>query len=227
MRKNSDDHFRFKRNMTGVRCNIERNSDQQMSNEELKRRQCTWVVQNDFVERIPVDKQILFSWCNINLYKDDSNPGSSSTDREKILPQEKQILANVSGNANPGELLVIMGPSGAGKTTLLNCMTFRNLKNFRVSGLICINNLPVRQIQLASQSAYVQQDDIFIEYLTVREHLIFQSLVKMESHFSYDERLDRVERVMKELSLKKCEHCSIGLPGIKKSISGGERKDWP
>lgn len=69
-----------------------------------------------------------------------------------------------------------MGSSGAGKTTLMNCMTFRNLKSLTISGLVCINDQPVSQTQLAAQSAYVQQDDLFIGFLTVKEHLIFQVL---------------------------------------------------
>ena len=38
---------------------------------------------------------------------------------------EKKILNNISGVANPGELLSIMGPSGGGKTSLLNSLSRR------------------------------------------------------------------------------------------------------
>jgi ATP-binding cassette, subfamily G (WHITE), eye pigment precursor transporter len=74
----------------------------------------------------------------------------------------------------PGEFLAIMGASGAGKTTLLNCLTFRNTGKLKVSGRRCINGIPVDTDSLASISAYVQQDDLFINTLTVREHLKFQ-----------------------------------------------------
>lgn len=80
----------------------------------------------------------------------------------------------MNGVAYPGELLVLMGASGAGKTTLLNCMTFRNIKSLDITGLIYINDEPVTQCQLAAQSAYIQQEDMFVSWLTVREHLIFQ-----------------------------------------------------
>ncbi|KAL3270060.1 hypothetical protein HHI36_009118, partial [Cryptolaemus montrouzieri] len=78
-----------------------------------------------------------------------------------------------NGVAYPGELLVFMGSSGAGKTTLLNCMTFRNIRGLQITGYVSLNDQPINQRQLAAQSAYVQQDDLFIGWLTVKEHLIF------------------------------------------------------
>ena len=38
----------------------------------------------------------------------------------------KRILTDISGTAQPGELLAIMGPSGAGKTSLLNALARQN-----------------------------------------------------------------------------------------------------
>jgi len=40
----------------------------------------------------------------------------------------------VSGYAEPGTLLAIMGSSGAGKSTLLNILTWRNITNLKVKG---------------------------------------------------------------------------------------------
>jgi ABC-type lipoprotein export system ATPase subunit len=82
----------------------------------------------------------------------------------------------VSGVARPGELLAIMGASGAGKTTLLNTLMFRSPPSLQVSGRRALNGVHVNSSTLASLSAYVQQHDLFIGTLTVREHLIFQVL---------------------------------------------------
>jgi len=80
----------------------------------------------------------------------------------------------VSGVAHPGELLAIMGASGAGKTTLLNTLMFRSLPNVEVRGRRAVNGVSVTCNTVASLAAYVQQDDLFIGTLTVREHLVFQ-----------------------------------------------------
>jgi ABC-type multidrug transport system ATPase subunit len=84
------------------------------------------------------------------------------------------LSLSVTGVAYPGELLAIMGASGAGKTTLLNTLMFRSPQSLHVSGERSLNGVPVCSGTLASLSAYVQQHDLFIGTLTVREHLIFQ-----------------------------------------------------
>ena len=47
----------------------------------------------------------------------------------------------------------------------------------------------------------------------------------MDKHLSYTERMSRVDQVIHELGLTKCEKTVIGNPerGVK-GISGGERK---
>ena len=67
-----------------------------------------------------------------------------------------------------------MGASGAGKTTLLNVLTHRNNDKLRITGNLVVNGEVVTPDTLTSRSAYVQQDDLFIGTLTVREQLIFQ-----------------------------------------------------
>ena len=67
-----------------------------------------------------------------------------------------------------------MGASGAGKTTLLNCLTFRNSNKLNISARRCVNGVPVSAQYLTRISAYVQQNDLFIDTMTVREQLNFQ-----------------------------------------------------
>ncbi|XP_060528288.1 ABC transporter G family member 5-like [Cylas formicarius] len=178
---------------------------------------------------IPADERITYTWNSLNVF--------TNTENQKTDPyfccckrsgyqtvSGKHLLKNVSGVAYPGELLAILGSSGAGKTTLLNALTFRSPKSITVTGTRCVNGVPVNSKSLTSQSAYVQQDDLFIGSLTVKEHLKFQALVRMDRHISYENRMERVEEVMSEMNLNKCANTCIGIPGRLKGISGGEQK---
>jgi ABC-type multidrug transport system ATPase subunit len=68
-----------------------------------------------------------------------------------------------------------MGASGAGKTTLLNLLNFRNRGTLKINGEVRVNGHLIKSVQdISSISAYVQQDDLFVGSLKVKEHLIFQ-----------------------------------------------------
>ncbi|XP_050540574.1 protein white [Daktulosphaira vitifoliae] len=176
-------------------------------------------------------QKITYTWTNMNVHtKNGKSPNvyqsitslcSMGSGQKK---QKKKILKNVSGSAHPGELLALMGSSGAGKTTLLNSLTFRSDRNVVETGVRAINGVPINSKTLTAVSAYVQQHDLFIGTLTVREHLTFQALVRMDRHIPHHKRMARVEEVIQELSLKKCEDTIIGVPGKLKGLSGGEMK---
>lgn len=104
------------------------------------------------------------------------------------------------GVAYPGELLVIMGASGAGKTTLLNTLTFRSSRGLSASGLMGANGQRISQGTLTSRMAYVQQDDLFVGTLTVKEHLMFQAAVRMDRQIPRNQRIKRVNEVIDEVS---------------------------
>ncbi len=70
-----------------------------------------------------------------------------------------------------------MGASGSGKTTLLNVLNFRN-SNLTVEGEVKINGKAVDWQSLSRCSAYVQQEDVYIATLTVKEHLTFLVILK-------------------------------------------------
>lgn len=63
--------------------------------------------------------------------------------------------------------------SGAGKTTLLNILSRQNMSHLQLSGTVMVNNHVIKD-KIKFISAYVQQEDLFIGTLTVKEHLTFQ-----------------------------------------------------
>merc|ERR1719228_26375 len=126
--------------------------------------------------------------------------------------------------AEPGSLLAILGSSGAGKTSLLNALTSRNMPGLEVTGHRFVNQELVDHNTLTRVSAYVQQEDLFMGTLTVKEHLLFQAMLRMENSIGYKNRLERVQEVICDLGLSKCQDTLIGIPGRIKGISGGEKK---
>lgn len=71
------------------------------------------------------------------------------------------------------------GASGAGKTTLLNVLNFRNRGELKITGDVKINGSVVQsRAALASLSGYVQQEDLFMGTLKVKEQLKFQVNIK-------------------------------------------------
>ncbi|CAF0819089.1 unnamed protein product [Brachionus calyciflorus] len=181
------------------------------------------------VEHKKIDKSVTLTWKNLNV-RSNNKLNISILDKFKrnnnqhMNEKNKVIINNVSGIAKSNEILAIMGASGAGKTSLLNAINFRNNESLKISGEIKVNgHLIESQDEIASISGYVQQDDLFIGALSVKENLIFQAMLRMDKQCSTVERLKRVEEVMKDLNLKKCENIPVSIQD-KKGISGGEKR---
>ncbi|CAG9314069.1 unnamed protein product [Blepharisma stoltei] len=137
--------------------------------------------------------------------------------------ESTQILKGVSGQANPGELLVIMGNSGAGKTTLLNILAGRlkSLGEIKINGTVAINGTNIKDINFGYYSAYVTQEDILLPTLTTRESLLFSSKLRLPG--THEEHVQRVEKIIEDLKLTRVADNVIGSV-TSKGLSGGERK---
>ena len=81
-----------------------------------------------------------------------------------------------------------MGASGAGKSTLLNTLTFRHSEGLKISGSRLANNRLLSPASLTAISGYVQQEDLFIPSITVREHLLFQARLRLEASLTSGEK---------------------------------------
>ena len=66
--------------------------------------------------------------------------------------------------------------------------------------------MAVTSNSLTAVSGYVQQDDLFIGTLTVRETLIFQAMVRMDPNIPHKQRMERVKSVIDELGLSRQVH---------------------
>ncbi|CAF1306109.1 unnamed protein product, partial [Adineta steineri] len=133
--------------------------------------------------------------------------------KEKIV--QRTLLDNVSGQVHPGQLVALMGPSGCGKTTLLNTLAGRSLNG--VTGNIWLNHQRYEK-SMKRKLAYVLQEDIFFENLTVKQQLTYTALLRLPNNLTRKDKLAQVEQIIEQLHLQTCANTPILL------ISGGQKR---
>ncbi|MCO5594564.1 hypothetical protein L7F22_048596 [Adiantum nelumboides] len=119
------------------------------------------------------------------------------------------LLQNVSGYAEPGSLLAIMGLFGCGKTTLLNALAV-NCYTLQW----CLNELV---------HSYVTQDDSLIATLTTYETLVYSVQLQLPDIMTSFEKQQRVQNTIREMGLQDCADTPVGGWYIR-GLSGGQKR---
>ncbi|KAJ9167152.1 hypothetical protein P3X46_021823 [Hevea brasiliensis] len=175
----------------------------------------------DVCYRLKIEKRQKGSRSNIRRILGHGPTHDQSNQTSMAMIQERTILNGITGMVSPGEILAILGPSGSGKSTLLNALAGR-LQGPGFTGTILANNKkPCKQT--LKRTGFVTQDDVLYPHLSVRETLIFCSLLRLPKSLSKKEKTLVAESVISELGLTKCENTIIGNSFIR-GVSGGERK---
>lgn len=134
-----------------------------------------------------------------------------------------QLLKDVTLSASPGEMVAIMGPSGSGKTTLLNVISYRCPRTLEITtGNILFNGHGDLMHNIKDFSAYIMQEDHFLENLTVEETMNFSSKLCLFKE-SESKRRERIDFCIRELGLDSCRNVTVGGSRLK-GISGGQKK---
>jgi ABC-type multidrug transport system ATPase subunit len=130
-------------------------------------------------------------------------------------------LQNISMAETGGKLIGIMGGSGSGKSTLLSVM---NGSEKPSSGRVLINgiNIHERPHDVEGVIGFIPQDDLLMEDLTVYENLYYSARLCF-GHYSHEEIVETVDRVLANLGLSEIKDLRVGSP-LQKTISGGQRK---
>jgi ABC-type multidrug transport system ATPase subunit len=87
------------------------------------------------------------------------------------------LLDDLSGIALPGQIVAIMGTSGVGKTTLLKVLSGQDDPRTMVtnSNVLFNGRMTTRSERLnGSIIGLVEQNELFVETMSLKEHLIFQ-----------------------------------------------------
>ncbi|CAI0450165.1 unnamed protein product [Linum tenue] len=132
----------------------------------------------------------------------------------------KRLLQGLSGYAEPGRIMAIMGPSGSGKSTLLDSLAGRLSKDVIMTGTVLYNG---KKRRLDTGVAYVTQEDVLMGTLTARETLTYSAKLRLPSSLPKEELSDIVEGTIVEMGLQDCADTIIGNWHLR-GISGGEKK---
>eukprot|EP00899_Mesostigma_viride_P020252 jgi/Mesvir1/28228/Mv04777-RA.2 len=148
------------------------------------------------------------------------------------INKKKWILQDVSGEAKPGRVLAILGPSGAGKTSFLNALSGRLpfKKDSYLGGIVTFGVDAGDSGTL--NLAFVPQDSTFFSNLTVRETLELAARLRLyhpaqpkaESEAAVQVA---VRRTIQRLGLVDCADTLVGGNSGGHEyvgISGGERR---
>jgi ABC-type multidrug transport system ATPase subunit len=144
----------------------------------------------------------------------------------KTKEKTKEILRNLSGQVKKGRFTALLGPTGSGKTSLLNLLAGRTraVAGMTIAGQVSVGGQVVANWSTYRREvAYVEQDDLLFSNLSVRETLQLAAEFRLPREFTTQERTERVDAVLAELGLIKCQHTYIGSARVR-GISGGERK---
>ncbi|SCW04561.1 LAFE_0H16270g1_1 [Lachancea fermentati] len=123
---------------------------------------------------------------------------------------QRQLLDNVTGYCKPGSLTALMGESGAGKTTLLNTLAQRNVGI--ITGDMLVNGNPI-DASFERRTGYVQQQDIHVKEMTVRESLQFSARMRRPQSVPEQEKLEYCEKIIELLNMEEYADALVGEAG--------------
>ncbi|XP_057956183.1 ABC transporter G family member 15-like [Malania oleifera] len=133
----------------------------------------------------------------------------------------RRLLQRLTGYAEPGRIMAIMGPSGSGKSTLLDSLAGRLSGNAIMTGKVLLNGRK-RRLDYGAV-AYVTQEDILLGTLTIRETIAYSAKLRLPTNLSKEEVNEIVEGTIMEMGLQGCADRLIGNWHLR-GISGGEKK---
>ena len=129
---------------------------------------------------------------------------------------KRTVVNGVSFDCNQGEIVGLLGPNGAGKTTSFYMITGLIKPN---GGQIFLDDEDITELPMYKRSqkglGYLAQEASVFRKMSVEDNIM--SVMEL-SHFSKEERRERLENLIAEFRLEKVRK-SYGI-----QLSGGERR---
>ncbi|XP_026731653.1 protein white-like [Trichoplusia ni] len=156
-----------------------------------------------------IDNDVVIRIKNLKVW----TPEEKSWWRRKPTKCKTVILNNVSGCLRRNEFAAIIGPSGAGKTTFL--VSLAGKCTLPSEGSVTLGSRNVKDCQGAVE--IVPQHEVFMDGLSVIEHLVFMTEIKLGSCRDLRNRT-MLDSLMEEFQLRVHKDTPIG------ALSGGEKR---
>lgn len=141
-------------------------------------------------------------------------------------PQSRIVVSNLSGYAEPGKFLAVLGSSGVGKTSFIDILANRK-RTGRIDGIVNVNGESIKKTseipKYTKLVGYVRQSYSHLPYLTVSETMFYAGMLVLPRNMDFSKKILRIKSLMSELGLDKCAHSMVGNRTIR-GISGGELK---
>ncbi|XP_014478933.1 PREDICTED: ABC transporter G family member 3-like [Dinoponera quadriceps] len=154
------------------------------------------------------------SWQHLSVYAMDRNRRTIS----------KQLINSARGVVRPGELTAILGGSGAGKSSLMTALAFRTGPGIVVHGEVHVNGASIVSSYMRCHSGFMHQEDMFIETMTVLEHIWFMARMKLDGRIHTPDVRRRIDHLLRDVGLIERRDVRIGAGDDCKVLSGGEKK---
>ncbi|OJJ46899.1 hypothetical protein ASPZODRAFT_166177 [Penicilliopsis zonata CBS 506.65] len=136
----------------------------------------------------------------------------------------REILSDIQGAAQPGQITAIMGASGAGKTSFLDILARKN-KRGAVRGNFYVNGEKISDHDFKNLIGFVDQEDTMLPTLTVHETILTSALLRLPRDMSRAAKEQKVLEVEKQLGIYHIKDQLIGSEeGKGRGISGGEKR---
>jgi len=135
----------------------------------------------------------------------------------------KTLLQGVSGLAQPGHMMALMGASGAGKTTLMDVLACRKTAG-TIHGDIFLNGFPREARSFARTTAYCEQMDVHNALSTVRESMVFSAALRLPASVDAARREAFIEENLNLLEMQPLASRLVGDVGAADGLSQSQRK---
>jgi ABC-type lipoprotein export system ATPase subunit len=134
----------------------------------------------------------------------------------------RRILHGANLRIFPSEFVAIIGANGSGKSTLMNIIAGRVLPG---EGTVLLNggDLHANFRALKQDIAFVPQQDVLHEQLTLRQALDYTAQLRLPPDTTVEQRHAAVEKAARSVD------CSIGSINALVALSGGQKSvpAWP